>query len=89
MRQLSGSLSRLTWITSGYGWIAIVVPTLVASPAYFNGGLTLGGLMMVVGAFNQVQGSLRWFVDQFPAIADWPRHAPPGQRLQIGCRQDR
>ena len=71
MRGLSGSLSRLTWITSGYGWIAIVVPTIVAAPAYFNGGLTLGGLMMVVGAFNQVQGSLRWFVDQFPAIADW------------------
>jgi len=28
-------------------------------------------LMMVVGAFNQVQSSLRWFVDQFPSIADW------------------
>src|SRR5579864_2945470 len=47
MRQLSGSLSRLTWITSGYGWIAIVVPTLVASPGYFSGDLTLGGVMMV------------------------------------------
>jgi putative ATP-binding cassette transporter len=71
MRRLSGSLSRLTWITSGYGWIAIVVPIVVASPGYFSGSLTIGGLMMVVGAFNQVQGSLRWFVDQFPAIADW------------------
>ncbi len=71
MRRLSGSRSRLTWITSGYGWIAIVVPVVVASPGYFNGGLTIGGLMMVVGAFNQVQGSLRWFVDHFPAIADW------------------
>ena len=71
MRQLSGALSRLTWITSGYGWIAIVVPIVVASPGYFSGGLTIGGLMMVVGAFNQVQSSLRWFVDQFPAIADW------------------
>ncbi|HZR59732.1 MAG TPA: SbmA/BacA-like family transporter, partial [Xanthobacteraceae bacterium] len=55
MRHLSGALSRLTWITSGYGWIAIVVPILVALPGYFSGGLTLGGLMMVVGAFNQVQ----------------------------------
>ena len=71
MRQLSGALSRLTWITSGYGWIAIVVPIVVASPGYFSGGLTLGGMMMVVGAFNQVQGSLRWFVDRFPDIADW------------------
>jgi vitamin B12/bleomycin/antimicrobial peptide transport system ATP-binding/permease protein len=71
MRGISGALSRLTWITSGYGWIAIVVPIVVAFPGYFSGGLTLGGLMMVVGAFNQVQSSLRWFVDQFPAIADW------------------
>lgn len=71
MRQLSGALSRLTWITSGYGWIAILVPVVVALPGYFSGGLTLGGLMMVVGAFNQVQSSLRWFVDQFPSIADW------------------
>lgn len=71
MRQHSGALSRLTWITSGYGWIAIVVPIVVASPGYFSDGLTLGGLMMVVGAFNQVQASLRWFVDQFPSIADW------------------
>ncbi len=71
MGKLTGALSRLTWITSGYGWIAIVVPIVVASPGYFSGGLTIGGLMMVVGAFNQVQSSLRWFVDQFPAIADW------------------
>jgi len=28
-------------------------------------------LMMVVGAFNHVQNALRWFVDNFPRIADW------------------
>lgn len=71
MRQLSGALARLTWITSGYGWIAIVVPIIVASPGYFSGHLTLGEMMMVVGAFNHVQSSLRWFVDRFPQIADW------------------
>jgi len=71
MRNFTGAVSRLTWITSGYGWLAIIVPTLVASPGYFSGTLTLGGLMVVVGAFNQVQASLRWFVDQFPSIADW------------------
>ncbi len=71
MQQLSGKLARLTWITSGYGWIAIVVPIVVASPGYFSGGLSLGGMMMVVGAFNQVQTSLRWFVERFPEIADW------------------
>ncbi len=70
-RRMSGALSRLVWITSGYGWLAIVVPILVALPGYLHGTLTLGGLMMVVGAFNQVQASLKWFVDNFPRAADW------------------
>jgi putative ATP-binding cassette transporter len=71
MRRLATGLTRLTWITSGYGWLAIVVPILVAAPGYFGGSLSLGGLMMVVGAFNQVQQALRWFVDNFSRIADW------------------
>jgi putative ATP-binding cassette transporter len=70
-RQMSVALSQLVWITSGYGWLAIVVPILVALPGYLHGTLTLGGLMMVVGAFNQVQTSLKWFVDNFPRAADW------------------
>ncbi len=70
-RRLSGALARLTWITSGYGWLAIVVPILAAAPGYFSGRLSFGGMMMVVGAFNQVQAALRYFVDNFPKIADW------------------
>ncbi len=70
-RRLSGALARLTWITSGYGWLGIIVPILAAAPGYFSGRLTFGELMMVVGAFNHVQGALRYFVDNFPKIADW------------------
>lgn len=70
-RRLSGGLARLTWITSGYGWLAIVVPILAAAPDYFAGRLSFGEMMMVVGAFNQVQSALRYFVDNFPKIADW------------------
>jgi vitamin B12/bleomycin/antimicrobial peptide transport system ATP-binding/permease protein len=70
-RRLSGGLARLTWITSGYGWLAIVVPILAAAPDYFSGRLSFGEMMMVVGAFNQVQAALRYFVDNFPKIADW------------------
>ena len=71
MRRISTSLAQLTWITSGTGWLSIVVPMLVAAPAYFGGSLTLGSLMMMTGAFGQVQGSLRWFVDSFSRLADW------------------
>lgn len=71
MRSLAGRLAQLTWVTSGHGWLGIVTPILVAAPGYFGGGLSFGGLMMVIGAFNQVQQSLRWFVEHFDQIADW------------------
>src|SRR5208337_615817 len=59
------------WVTAGYGWFTIVAPILVAAPTYLQSGMSFGELMMVVGAFNQVQQSLRWFVDNFSSIADW------------------
>ena len=71
MTRLAAGLARLTWITSGYGWLALVVPIMVAAPGYFGGTMSFGTLMMVVGAFNQVQSSLRWFVDNLSPIADW------------------
>ncbi len=71
LRRIVGAMTRLTWVTAGYGWFTIVAPILVAMPTYFAGQMSFGELMMIVGAFNQVQSSLRWFVDNFPAIADW------------------
>jgi len=70
-RRIVGAVTRLTWITAGYGWFTIVAPILVAAPAYLQSAMSFGELMMVVGAFNQVQSSLRWFVDNFSNIADW------------------
>ncbi|MBN9251969.1 MAG: ABC transporter ATP-binding protein/permease, partial [Mesorhizobium sp.] len=62
---------NLAWVTDTYGWITVVVPILVASPVYFAGDISFGGLMMAVGAFNQVHSSLRWFVNNIGGIADW------------------
>ncbi len=33
--------------------------------------MSFGELMVIVGAFNQVQQALRWFVDNFSSVADW------------------
>lgn len=71
LRRIVWKMTRLTWVTAGYGWFTLVAPILVAMPSYFAGMMSFGQLMMIVGAFNQVQQSLRWFVDNFPAIADW------------------
>ena len=65
------AVTGLTWVTAGYGWFTIAAPILVAAPAYFNSAMTFGELMVVVGAFNQVQQALRWFIDNFSLIADW------------------
>ena len=71
MWRIVNASTRLICVTAGYGWFTIIAPILVAVPGYFSGGLSFGTLMMVVGAFMQVQGALRWFVDNFGAIADW------------------
>jgi vitamin B12/bleomycin/antimicrobial peptide transport system ATP-binding/permease protein len=71
VRRIVGATTRLTWVTAGYGWFTLVAPILVAAPNYLSGPMTFGQLMMVIGAFNQVQSSLRWFVDNFSILADW------------------
>ena len=62
---------RLTTFTSGYSQGAWIVPSVVAAPRYFNGELGLGGLMQTVGAFNQVQDALSFFVVSYKEIAAW------------------
>jgi vitamin B12/bleomycin/antimicrobial peptide transport system ATP-binding/permease protein len=70
-RRIVYATATLTWVTAGYGWISIVAPIVIASPAYFSGRCSFGGLMVVVGAFSQVNQSLRWFVDNFALLAEW------------------
>ncbi|HRK23769.1 MAG TPA: ABC transporter ATP-binding protein/permease [Beijerinckiaceae bacterium] len=70
LRQIAFKLARLTWVTSGYGWLSLIVPVLVAAPGYFSGAVTFGGLMRLIDAFTQVQASLRWLVDNVAKIAD-------------------
>jgi vitamin B12/bleomycin/antimicrobial peptide transport system ATP-binding/permease protein len=71
MRKIVTATARVTWVTAGYGWIAIIAPIVIAAPAYFSGHLSFGELMMVVGGFQQVNQSLRWFVDNFSRVAEW------------------
>ncbi len=70
-RRIMTAVVGLTWVTAGYGWITVVAPIVIASPVYFTGNLTFGGLMMAAAAFTQVHASLRWFVDHIGAIATW------------------
>jgi putative ATP-binding cassette transporter len=70
-RRIMTAAVRLLWFTAGYGWVTVVAPIVIASPIYFSGSITFGGLMMAAAAFTQVHSSLRWFVDNIGGIADW------------------
>ena len=50
------------------GWI---FPSVMAAPRYFRGEIALGGLMQTVGAFNQLQDALSFFVQSYNQIAEW------------------
>jgi vitamin B12/bleomycin/antimicrobial peptide transport system ATP-binding/permease protein len=71
MERIVLATTGLTWVTAGVGWLAIVAPILVAAPAYFHSAMSFGELMMIVGAFNQVQQALGWYTANFSSIADW------------------
>jgi putative ATP-binding cassette transporter len=71
MQRIVSAGTRLIWITAGYGWFTLIARILAAAPGYFGGDFSFGTLMMVVGAFIQAQGALRWFIDNFNNIADW------------------
>jgi putative ATP-binding cassette transporter len=62
---------RLTYFTAGYGQAAWIFPSVVAAPRYFRGELPLGGLMQTIGAFNQLQDSLSFFVQSYKQVAEW------------------
>ncbi len=62
---------RLTCFTSGYAQGAWIFPSVMAAPRYFRGEIALGGLMQTIGAFNQLQDALSFFVQSYKQIAEW------------------
>jgi vitamin B12/bleomycin/antimicrobial peptide transport system ATP-binding/permease protein len=62
---------KLTWLTTGYGQLAIVFPFIVAAPRYFNKVIELGGLMQIASAFGQVQDSLSFIISSYTEIAQY------------------
>ena len=77
---------KLTWLTTGYGQLAIVFPFIVAAPRYFNKVIQLGGLMQIASAFGQVQDSPSFIVNSYTDIAAYQAVV---QRLSgFGTRMD-
>jgi putative ATP-binding cassette transporter len=62
---------RLTFFTSGYSQVQVIVPILAAGPAYFAGAIGLGGLMQTASAFGRVETALSFFIKSYPQLAEW------------------
>ena len=62
---------KLTFFTASYSQASVIFPYVMVSPAYFSGGMQLGGLMQTASAFNNVQGALSYFVSAYQAIAEF------------------
>jgi putative ATP-binding cassette transporter len=90
---------RLTFLTAGYSQAQVIVPILAASPAYFAGAISLGGLMQTASAFGRVEGALSFVVKAYPQLAEWKsvierlggfersiaNAASPGQSLEVSA----
>jgi putative ATP-binding cassette transporter len=69
--QLIRAQKNLIWFSNFFGQAALIFPFLVAAPRFFSGSIQLGQLMQIASAFNQVQDSLAWFVDNYDRLAVW------------------
>ena len=69
--RLVRSQKNLVWFTNFFGQAAVVFPFLVAAPRFFSGAIQLGELMQIASAFDRVQSSLAWFVDNYSSLAAW------------------
>jgi putative ATP-binding cassette transporter len=69
--QLLKAQKRLIWFGSFFGQAAVIFPFLVSAPRFFSGAIQLGELMKITAAFDEVQKSLAWFVDNYQELAVW------------------
>jgi vitamin B12/bleomycin/antimicrobial peptide transport system ATP-binding/permease protein len=62
---------RLTWVANGSGVLIPVIATAMATPKYLAGDMSLGDLVSLGPAFQQVQLAMAWLVDNFRQVALW------------------
>ena len=62
---------NLIWFNTFFTQAAVVFPLIVAAPRFFGGAIQLGELMQIASAFDRVQASLAWFLDNYQTIAAW------------------
>jgi putative ATP-binding cassette transporter len=65
------SMARLAGYNAGHGRVTTTFPILAGLPGYFQGVMSLGGLMQGAQAFQQLAAALTWPVTSMERIATW------------------
>jgi vitamin B12/bleomycin/antimicrobial peptide transport system ATP-binding/permease protein len=63
--------TRLTGFVAGYSNVSTVLPTLIVSPAYLVGAITLGTLVQAAQAFQKVEGAFAFCISAYSKLAEW------------------
>ena len=74
VRNWTALVNRQTYLVgfiAGYGKISTVFPTLVVTPAYLAGAITLGTLVQAALAFQQIEGAFAYCISAYSKIAEW------------------
>ncbi|MBC7907657.1 MAG: ABC transporter ATP-binding protein/permease [Rhodospirillaceae bacterium] len=65
------ALAKVFVFSSGYSVLATGFPFLIAAPRYISGAISLGELMQIAQAFQQMTSALSWPVDNLSKAAEW------------------
>lgn len=65
------ALAKVFVFSSGYSVLASGFPFLIAAPRYIAGVISLGELMQIAQAFQQMTSALSWPVDNLSKAAEW------------------
>ncbi|QMV72739.1 ABC transporter ATP-binding protein/permease [Comamonas piscis] len=84
--QLVKQQKRMAWFSNFFGQAAVVFPFIIAAPRFFSGAIQLGQLMQIASAFNQVQDSLSWIVNNYSDIAAWRATSQRLASFEAGLR---
>jgi putative ATP-binding cassette transporter len=84
-------LVRIIVFTTAYSVLASPFPILIAAPRYIMGLITLGTLMQMAQAFQQVTAALSFPVDNLSTIAQWQASVERVMALQdaLGSLQEK
>lgn len=69
--RLANRQSFLVGFIAGYARMSTVFPTLVVTPAYLSGAITLGSLVQTALAFQNVEGALAYCISAYSKFAEW------------------